>query len=157
MKSLLRGKRAYIDTNIFVYVALKNPDFYNACYKVLDMLVSGEFKGFGSYLVLFELFGSLSKIDIKAAYEAVNSYLDLPITILEINRDTFSYAKEIAELSGVTYDALHAALVSQNGIEVVITEDVNDWSKIVKAWPKAKEKLNVKDLIVVSPTKGKLM
>ncbi|WP_261310023.1 type II toxin-antitoxin system VapC family toxin [Saccharolobus shibatae] len=153
----MRGKRAYIDTNIFIYVALKNLDFYNICYKVLDMLISGEFKGLGSYLVLFELFGSLSKIDVKAAYEAVNSYLDLPITILETNRDTFSHAKEIAELSGVTYDALHAALVSQNGIEVVITEDVNDWSKIVKAWPKVKEKLNVKDLIVVSPTKGKLM
>ncbi|BCU71272.1 hypothetical protein KN1_25690 [Stygiolobus caldivivus] len=36
------------------------------------MLVSGGFKGFGSHLILFELFGSLSKIDIKAIYDAVN-------------------------------------------------------------------------------------
>ena len=152
----MRWGESQIDTNIFIYVALKNPDFYNACYKVLDMLISGEFEGFGSQLVLFELFGSLSKINVKAAYEAVNSYLDLPIAILEMNRDTFSYAKQIAELSGVTYDALHAALASQNGVEVVITEDVNDWSKIVKAWPNIKMKLNVKDLVVISPTKGKL-
>ena len=153
----MRGKRVYIDTNVFVYVALKNPDFYHACYNVLNSLVSGEFKGFGSQLVLFELFGSLSKINVKAAYEAVKSYLDLPITILEINRDTFSYAKEIAELSGVTYDALHAALVGQNGIEVVVTEDVNDWIKILKVWPKLKERLDVKDLMIFSPTKGELM
>jgi len=154
LKNLLKGKRVYIDTNVFIYVALKSKDFYDACYKVLDMLVSGEFEGFGSHLVLFELFGSLSKVNAKAAYEAVNSYLNLPITVLEINRDTFSYAREIAELSGVTYDSIHAALVAQNGIEVVVTEDVSDRSKIMKAWPKVKKKLNVNDIIIVSPTKG---
>jgi hypothetical protein len=54
----------------------------------------------------------------------------------------------------VTYDSIHAALVAQNGIEVVVTEDVSDWSKIMKAWPKVKKKLNVNDIIIVSPTKG---
>ncbi|BCU71273.1 hypothetical protein [Stygiolobus caldivivus] len=61
-----------------------------------------------------------------------------------MNRDPSGYAKEIAKLS-VTYDALHAALVSQNGVKVVITEDANDWSKIGEVWPKVKEKLDVKD------------
>jgi hypothetical protein len=54
----------------------------------------------------------------------------------------------------VTYDSIHAALVAQNGIEVVVTEDVSDWSKIMKAWPKVKKTLNVNDIIIVSPTKG---
>jgi len=144
----------YIDTNVFVYVALKHPDFYRECYNVLDMLVSGEFTGFGSHLVLFELFGVLSRFNVEAAYEAVNSYLDLPLTILELNRETFSYAREVAKLSGVTYDSLHAALIAQNGIDVVVTEDIEDWGKIVRVWSKIKEKFKVKDLIVVSPTKG---
>jgi len=150
----LRGKLVYIDTNVFVYVALKHPDFYRECYNVLDMLVSGEFTGFGSHLVLFELFGVLSRFNVEAAYEAVNSYLDLPLTILELNRETFSYAREVAKLSGVTYDSLHAALIAQNGIDVVVTEDIEDWGKIVRVWSKIKEKFKVKDLIVVSPTKG---
>jgi len=150
----LKGKRVYIDTNIYIYVALKHPDFYKKCYNVLDMLVSKEFTGYGSHLVLFELFGSLSKIDVEAAYEAVNSCLNLPLTMLEANRDTFTYAREIAMLSRVTYDSLHAALVAQNGIDLVVTEDLKDWCKILAAWPKIKRKLRVKDLAVLSPTKG---
>lgn len=154
MKNLLRGKRVYIDTNIFIYVALKHPDFYKQCYDVLDMLVSGEFEGYGSYLVLFELFGALSGIDASAAYEAANSYLDLPLIMLELNRETFSYTREIAMLSNTTYDSLHAALVAQNNINVVVSEDVKDWAKILRAWPKIKRRFKTGDLIVVSPTRG---
>jgi len=43
--------------------------------------------------------------------------------MLELNRETLNYAKEIAKLSGVTYDSLHAALVAQNHIDVVVSED----------------------------------
>lgn len=76
------------------------------------MLISDEFEGFGSDLVLLELFGNLSRINVQVAHEVVNLYLDLPITILKLNRDTFTYAKEISELSGATYNSLHAALVA---------------------------------------------
>ena len=150
----MRKKRVYIDTNIFIYVALKHPDFYRKCYDVLEMLVSKEFIGYGSHLVLFELFGTLSKINVEAAYEAAISYLDLPLTMLELNRETFNYAREIAVLSKVTYDSLHAALIAQNGIDIIISEDLEDWSKILRIWPKVKEKLGVKDLMFISPTKG---
>jgi len=43
--------------------------------------------------------------------------------MLELNRETLNYAKEIAKLSGVTYDSLRAALVAQNHIDVVVSED----------------------------------
>ena len=150
----MKGKRVYIDTNIFIYVALKDPEFYKRCYSVLDMLISKEFIGYGSHLILFELFGALSRINVEAAYEAVNSYLDLPLTILELNRETFNYAKEIAMLSRTTYDSIHAALIAQNRLDAVVTEDIENWSKILRIWAKIKEKFNAKDLIVVSPTKG---
>ncbi len=150
----MKKKRVYIDTNIFIYVALKHPDFYKKCYDVLEMLVSKELIGYGSHLVLFELFGALSEIDVEAAYEAVSSYLDLPLTMLELNRETFNYAREIAVLSKVTYDSLHAALIAQNGIEIVISEDLEDWSKILRIWPKVKERLRAEDLTLISPTKG---
>jgi len=118
------------------------------------MLISKEFIGYGSHLILFELFGALSRINVEAAYEAVNSYLDLPLTILELNRETFNYAKEIAMLSRTTYDSIHAALIAQNRLDAVVTEDIENWSKILRIWAKIKEKFNAKDLIVVSPTKG---
>ncbi|WP_252897157.1 hypothetical protein [Metallosphaera hakonensis] len=80
------------------------------------MLLSDEFEGFGSDLVLLEPYGGLSNINVEAAYEAVNSYLDLPLSILKADRITFNYAKEISKLSGVTYDSLHAALIAQNEV-----------------------------------------
>jgi len=150
----LKGRRVYIDTNIFIYVALKHPDYYEQCYRVLDMLVSKEFNGYGSHLVLFELFGTLSRINVEAAYEAANSYLNLPLTILELNRETLDYAREIATLSNVTYDSLHAALVAQNNINVVVSEDMNDWGRILRVWPKIKKRFKTEDLIVISPTRG---
>lgn len=150
----MKGRRVYIDTNIFIYVALKHPDYYEQCYRVLDMLVSKEFNGYGSHLVLFELFGTLSRINVEAAYEAANSYLNLPLTILELNRETLDYAREIATLSNVTYDSLHAALVAQNNINVVVSEDMNDWGRILRVWPKIKKRFKTEDLIVISPTRG---
>lgn len=152
----MKEKRVYIDTDIFVYVALKHPDYYKKCYSVLELLTLKEFTGYGSQLVLFELYGALSKLNVEAAYEAVKSYLNLPLTILEVNRDTFRYAKEIAALTGITYDSIHAALVAQNNIDVVVTEDLKDWHKILRVWPKIKEKLNTRELIVLSPTKGRI-
>ena len=51
------------------------------------MLISKEFIGYGSHLVLFELFGALSKVNVDAAYEAIDACLNLPLIILEIDRD----------------------------------------------------------------------
>ncbi len=45
MRSLLKGRRVCIDTNIFIYAALKHPRFYEDSRRVLEMLVSEEFKG----------------------------------------------------------------------------------------------------------------
>ena len=53
-------------------------------------------------------------------------------------------------LSNVTYDFIHAALIAQNNIDVVISEDIDDWSKILRVWSKIKKKFKTRDLIVIS-------
>jgi len=156
LRNLLKGRRVYIDTNIFIYVALKHPEFYRRCYEVLEMLVDSVFRGYGSYLVAFELFGALSEINVEAAREATASYLDMPLTMLKVDRETFKYAVEIARLSNVTYNSIHAGLVAQYGIDTVVTEDVKDWNRILKVWPRVRGKFKVKDLTVISPTKGRI-
>lgn len=156
MRNQLKGRRVYIDTNIFVYIALRHPEYFEQCFRVVEGLVLKEFEGYGSDLVSFELFGALSRISVEAAYEAVNAYLDLPLTILRPNRETYVYAYRIAKLSKTTYDAVHAALVAQNGIEVVVTEDLSDWSRILNSWHILEEEFGVKGLTVLSPTRGQL-
>jgi len=140
-------------------VALKHPDFYDSCYEILELSVDEYYHGYGSDLVLFELFGALSKINPKAAYEAAISYLNLPITRLEINRDVIKVAYKIAEKSGVTYDSIHAATMMINGINLIITEDLTDWIKIKKCWKNVAEELDIKisDLIIYAPSKQKFI
>jgi len=152
----LKEKRAYIDTNVLIYVALKHPEFYDDCLDVLKMLVNGEYIGYGSLFVLFELFGALSKINSKAAYEASTYYLNLPIKLLEFNRDVLELSYEISRISGATYDSLHAALMFYNNINIIITEDLDDWTKIKKAWKELikRRKEKIGELIILSPTRG---
>ena len=76
------------------------------------MLVEGIYIGYTSQLVLFELFGALSEINVEVAYEAINACLNLPLKSLKLNRETFTYTKEIALYSNVTYDSIHAALIA---------------------------------------------
>ncbi len=49
---------------------------------------------------------------------------------------------------------MHAALVAQNGVEIVVTEDVGDWSRIARIWPRIKERFGARELMVVSLTRG---
>ena len=154
MRKVLREKRAYIDTNVFIYVATKHPRFYDSSYKVLKMLVDGEFIGYGSKFIVFELFGALSRINPIAAYEAAYSYLNLPIKLLDMDRETLKLARDIAEESNTTYDAIHAAIMMKNGISTIVTEDIDDWSRIQKSWAYVAKKNNIEidtlDLFVPS-------
>ena len=69
---------------IFIYIAMKNPGLHDSRCKALGMLASNESDGYGSHLVLFELFGAMSKINVEAAYETVNSYLNFPLNMLGV-------------------------------------------------------------------------
>lgn len=135
-------------------MAVEHPEFYAACREVLEALVSEEYTGYGSNLVLFELFGSLSRISVKAAYEAATAYLDLPLHILHVDRETLILARNIAKLSHATYDAVHAALAARNSVQVVVTEDVGDWKRIASVWDKIRREHEVEELTVLSPTRG---
>ncbi|HID17856.1 TPA: VapC-like toxin, partial [Candidatus Bathyarchaeota archaeon] len=85
------------------------------------MLASKEFDDYGFQLILFKLFGSLSRINVDATYEDAVSHPNFPIGMLKLDRGALDYA--MAKLSRVTYDSLHAALAARNAVDVVVTED----------------------------------
>ena len=151
----MKGKQVFIDTNIYIYVAVRHPDFFDKCYRILRMLVDGEFRGYGSKFVLFELFGALSKISPAAAYEASHCYLNLPLKNLDIDREALKLARDIAARSGTTYDAIHAAMMMRNNITTIVTEDLRNWLKIQKVWAEVtkKHKLGPRLLKVFAPSR----
>lgn len=156
MKARLKGSRAYIDTNVFVYVATGHPDFFDACLRALELVSRGEVQGLGSHLVLFELFGALSKLNADAAYEAADAYLSLPIKLVTPSRRTLRVARDVAKLAGVTYDAVHAALAAEGGAEIVVTEDLEHWRRIESVWSEVAREHGFGELRVLSPTRGLL-
>ena len=121
---------AYIDTNIFDYVALKHPKYGLSCKKITDDIRDGRLKAHCSYLVPIEILGSLARIDRKIAAGAILAFFSFPIDMIPIDERIIREASEITLETGVGYDAIHAAAMRRRNLQTIITEDIEDWRKI---------------------------
>lgn len=121
---------AYIDTNIFDYVALKHPKYGQACKKITDDIRDGRLKAYCSYLVPMEILGSLSRVDQKMATRAIVAFFSFPIDMIPIDERIIREASEITLETGIVYDAIHAAAMRRRNLQTIITEDVEHWRKI---------------------------
>jgi len=77
---------AYIDTSIYVYVALRNRAYFEKCRLILRDALSGRFTAYGSPMVAVELLGSLSRVDPVLAREALRACLAMPLRSLELTQ-----------------------------------------------------------------------
>jgi len=77
---------AYIDTNIYVYVALRNRAYFEKCRLILRDALSGRLTAYGSPMVAVELLGSLSRVDPVLAREALRACLAMPLRSLELTQ-----------------------------------------------------------------------
>ena len=121
--------RTYIDTNIFIYAIFHHSQYGKVCERILYDANKYNLEGYGSYLVAIELLGSISKVDPKVASNAVKDYLAMNIKLLEINEIILSIAGLINTIINIRYDAIHLALMTVNGIDLIITNDLDDWEK----------------------------
>ena len=120
----------YIDTNIFDYSALAHPVYGRACKQIIDDIQDGRIKAHCGFLVPVELLGSLAHINREKAEIAVAAFFSLPIEMIQIDEGTILEATRIMIESGVTYDSIHAACMRRQGLDTIITEDIQDWRKI---------------------------
>ena len=133
--------RVYIDTNIFIYAILHDPYYGEICGKILRDMKYNIVDFYGSTFVAIELLGSLSKIDQHVASKATSLYLQLPHRILSISLKTIKIASIILQIINVKYDSIHLALMIENSIENIITNDTDDWFKIRDHFKDIVEKL----------------
>ena len=120
----------YIDTNIFDYSALAHPKYGEACKQIIDDIQNKKIDAHCCLLVPIEILGSLGKMDFKKASIAVIAFFSLPINIIPLDETLVRDASQLMLESGVTYDSIHAAAMRRAGLDTVITEDVDHWSKI---------------------------
>ena len=130
MPATLQIKRAYIDTNIFDYVALKHPVYGKACKRITDDIRDRKIEAYCSHLVPIEILGSLAKVDPEIAAGAVLAFLSFPIKTIPIDETVLRRASSIMVEFGITYDAVHAAAMEAEGLDTIITEDVEHWGRL---------------------------
>ncbi len=150
--------KAYVDTNIYVYAIIHHPAYGDPCSMILRDIGRGAYEAYGSTLVALELLGSLSKISPRIARRAVEDYLSLGITLLNVDEEVIRLASIVNEVVNIRYDSIHASLVLLNGVPVVITNDLSDWRKVSRNLSKILARMEeegyvttVKELRVVSP------
>ena len=122
--------RAYVDTNIFDYVVMRDTRYGAACRRVLQGIGS-KFDAVCSFQVPAEILGSLSTIDHRLAQEALIGFFSYPIKLVEISQKLLSEAASISvetKISG--YDAIHVAAMRQENVHTIITENYKDFHKV---------------------------
>lgn len=109
---------------------MKHPKYGLACKKILDDIRDGKLKAYCSNLVPIEMLGSLAKVDQEIAAGAILAFFSFPIEMIPLTERLIREASEITLETGIAYDAIHAAAMKSEGLEKIITEDINHWRKI---------------------------
>lgn len=123
-------RNAYVDTNIFDYVALRNPTYGKACLEVLQG-IGREFNATCSFSVPLEILGSLSRKNSEIAFGALMGFFSFDLKLVEISKEIIMSAIEMSKKTGINgYDAIHAATMRNESLEVIITENYNDFKMI---------------------------
>ncbi len=131
--------KCYIDTNVLIYAILHHSKYGKHCEDILKAVEKAEIIGFGSDMVAIELLGALSKISTKAAKLAVEAYYSLNIIHFRISPMVLSLASLINEIVNIRYDAVHLAIMMLNGVDNIITYDLDDWRKAESNYLKIKD------------------
>ena len=109
---------------------MKHPKYGLPCKKILDDVRDGKLLAYCSNLVPIEILGSLAKVDREIAVGAVLAFFSFPIEMIPLTERLIREASEITLETGIAYDAIHAAAMKSEGLEKIITEDINHWRKI---------------------------
>lgn len=122
--------KAYIDTNIFDYVALRNVTYGRACKEILDDI--GTFlEGSCSFLVPVEILGSLSEISTKTAAKALLAFFSFKLNLTEIDEKLILNASKMTQKDKINgYDAVHVAAMRKEKIKTIITENYDDFKRV---------------------------
>jgi len=67
------------------------------------------------------------------------------VEILKIDELSLSMAGEINTVINIGYDAIHLAVMLQNSIDKIITNDIDDWIKVSRSIDKVLQRLEEKN------------
>lgn len=140
--------KVYIDTNIFVYAILHHPEYGEKCSNIIRDIKQYYYEPHGSLMVAIELLGSLSRISPSIARKAVNLYLSIEQLVMHsVSEDVVQLASLINDIVNIKYDSIHAAIMILNDIPVIISNDTDDWLKLINNYGKVREYIEEKCIL----------
>ncbi len=115
----------YIDSNIFIYVALRHPEFGEPCKSLLQKVQQGKLAAATSVITLCEVHNEVRKhIGKDAAEIVVQSILSMPLTIFNLDlHSIYGALHQVREHNLKINDAVHFAVALSVKAEAVYSYD----------------------------------
>jgi predicted nucleic acid-binding protein len=119
----MSGKKAFLDTNLFIYLIEENELYLNKVYNILDFLEQNDYEIITSTLTLGEILTKPYKdnrLDLVEEYKAFFSDMEL----VELNSQIASmFANIRAEYNIKTSDAVQLASAIYGKADLFVTND----------------------------------
>ena len=132
MRSQMR--RRFIDSNIFIFVLLKDPRYGEACLRILENVERGEEHGVTSTLALSQVIAHLAR---RGKGEAIKPFIDYvrETGIIIIETTFLDFVEAITEMGKhkldyrIWDDLIISCQMRRNGVQEIYTND-KDFEKI---------------------------
>lgn len=123
MNGIKRFKHIGLDSNIFIYLFEKNPEFIKSCQVIVDLLQKDQIQASTSIISLIETLSFPSPLKIlKGIQEGFQTMPNL--TIIDVNQDIALEAAKIRRKYGYrTPDAIQLATAKLNRAKAFVTND----------------------------------
>jgi predicted nucleic acid-binding protein len=120
-------KRVAIDTNLFIYLMEKHPDYFIIAREIFQQIEKGQIYGITSMLILTEVLTKPLKDNNEILYRSykavINTFPNLFVKVVDY--DICSLAAEIRAKYGFkTPDAIFIATAIEEGADAFITNDI---------------------------------
>ena len=119
----MSGKKAFLDTNLFIYLIEENELYLNHVHKLLDFLENNKYEIITSTLTLGEI---LTKPYKDKRFDLVETYKEFfsEMKLVELNNEVASlFAKVRADYSIKTPDAVQLASAIYVKADLFVTND----------------------------------
>ncbi|OPJ64019.1 type II toxin-antitoxin system VapC family toxin [Clostridium oryzae] len=124
---LKKYQRILIDTNLFIYLMEKHPQYFQVAREIFEQIEKGQVYGITSILVLTELLTKPLKDNnenLARSYKAaISTFPNLSVKHIDSNI-CITAAELRAKYGFKTPDAIFIATAIEEGAEVFITNDI---------------------------------
>jgi predicted nucleic acid-binding protein len=134
-RSLKAGDRRdrihFVDSNVFFYAKIMDPEYGPACARVLQRIHDGHLTGVTSTLVTLEVANALRKFGLaQEVRDTLDSIFSLPLQVFDLQYSDLRNAVEIFQTYPISpYDCAHVAVMRRATTKSIISAD-RDFDKI---------------------------